>query len=114
MVTGIRWKKKKAGRSEKTYLDWKMPEIYELIHKLQPQCLVGNNHHITPLEGEDFQMFERDIPGQNEHGLSFQKPSQLPLETCATLNDSWGFDLKDNKKQDIQRVSESVGKCCRK
>lgn len=74
-----------------------MPEIYELIHKLQPQCLVGNNHHITPLEGEDFQMFERDIPGQNEHGLSFQKPSQLPLETCATLNDSWGFDLKDNK-----------------
>ncbi|HAY3507876.1 alpha-L-fucosidase [Elizabethkingia anophelis] len=89
----------KAGRSEKTYLDWKMPEIYELIHKLQPQCLVGNNHHITPLEGEDFQMFERDIPGQNEHGLSFQKPSQLPLETCATLNDSWGFDLKDNKNK---------------
>ena len=44
-----------------------------------------------------FRCSERDIPGQNEHGLSFQKPSQLPLETCATLNDSWGFDLKDNK-----------------
>lgn len=89
----------KAGRNEKTYVDWKMPEIYELIHKLQPQCLVGNNHHVSPLAGEDFQMFERDIPGENKGGLSFQKTSQLPLETCETLNGSWGFDLKDNKNK---------------
>lgn len=75
--------------------DWHMREIYDLIHKLQPQCLVGNNHHISPLPGEDFQMFEQDLPGENTNGLSFQKISNLPLETCATINNSWGFNLTD-------------------
>lgn len=35
-----------------------------LIHKLQPGCLVGNNHHQTPFAGEDIQIFERDLPGE--------------------------------------------------
>lgn len=87
---------RKKDRSDAVFVDWKMKEIYDLIHQLQPQCLVGNNHHLNPLPGEDFQMFERDLPGQNAHGLSFQKISTLPLETCATLNDSWGYSLKDN------------------
>ncbi len=75
--------------------DWHTREIYGLIHQLQPQCLVGNNHHMTPLPGEDFQMFEQDLPGENTNGLSFQKISNLPLETCATINNSWGFNLTD-------------------
>jgi alpha-L-fucosidase len=83
-------------RKDTTFVDWHIQELYTLIHQLQPDCLVGNNHHMTPIPGEDFQMFERDIPGQNAHGLSFQKVSPLPLETCATLNDSWGFTLKDD------------------
>lgn len=77
-------------------IDWHMGEIYDLIHKLQPQCLIGNNHHMTPLPGEDFQMFEQDVPGENSHGLSFQKPSSLPLETCATMNNNWGYNIKDD------------------
>jgi alpha-L-fucosidase len=77
-------------------IDWHLPEIYALIHKLQPQCLIGNNHHLSPLPGEDFQMFERDLPGENKSGLSFQSPSQqLPLETCETINNSWGFNITD-------------------
>lgn len=76
-------------------LDWKYDEIYGLIHKLQPACMIGNNHHQTPLPGEDFQMFERDLPGENKSGLSFQKTSHLPLETCETLNDSWGYNITD-------------------
>ncbi|QCX53117.1 alpha-L-fucosidase [Elizabethkingia sp. JS20170427COW] len=92
----------KKDRSNQVFVDWKMKEIYDLIHQLQPQCLVGNNHHLSPLEGEDFQMFERDLPGQNAHGLSFQEISQLPLETCATLNDSWGYSLKDNNTKSFK------------
>lgn len=76
-------------------VDWHMREIYDLIHKLQPKCLIGNNHHLTPLPGEDFQMFEQDVPGENNSGLSFQKISTLPLETCATMNNSWGFNITD-------------------
>ncbi|NCW88577.1 MAG: alpha-L-fucosidase, partial [Chitinophagia bacterium] len=49
-------------------IDWKYDEIYSLIHRLQPTCLIGNNHHLTPFLGEDFQMFEKDLPGQNKSG----------------------------------------------
>jgi len=83
-----------ADRSPR--IDWHLPEIYALIHRLQPNCLIGNNHHLDPIPGEDFQMFEKDLPGQNNSGLSFQKPSeQLPLETCETINNSWGFNITD-------------------
>ncbi|MBS1627791.1 MAG: alpha-L-fucosidase [Bacteroidetes bacterium] len=77
-------------------INWKYDEIYSLIHKLQPACLIGNNHHLTPFAGEDFQMFEKDLPGENKGGLSFQKPSEMmPLETCETINNSWGFNITD-------------------
>jgi alpha-L-fucosidase len=67
--------------------------------------MVGNNHHLSPLEGEDFQMFERDLPGENHSGLSFQKPSQdLPLETCETLNDSWGYNITDRRYKNVKQV----------
>lgn len=83
-----------ADRSPK--IDWHLPEIYALIHRIQPNCLIGNNHHLDPIPGEDFQMFEKDLPGQNSSGLSFQKPSeQLPVETCETINNSWGFNITD-------------------
>lgn len=74
---------------------WNLYEQYELIHTLQPSCLIGNNHHKTPFEGEDMQIFERDIPGQNEFGLSGQEISRLPLETCQTMNRSWGYRITD-------------------
>src|SRR5690606_10043391 len=88
-------------------IDWKYDEIYGLIHRLQPQCLVGNNHHLTPFPGEDFQMFEKDLPHQNRSGLNFQTPSdELPLETCETINGSWGFNLTDTAyKSNRQLIS---------
>lgn len=79
-------------------IDWKYDEIYSLIHRLQPACLIGNNHHQTPFPGEDFQMFEKDLPGQNKSGLSYQQPSdELPLETCETMNGSWGYNITDTR-----------------
>lgn len=90
-------------------IDWHLPEIYALIHKIQPACLIGNNHHLSPLPGEDFQMFEKDLPGQNKSGLSFQKPSdQLPLETCETMNNSWGFDIKDDNYKTLNTLVHYV------
>lgn len=86
-------------------VDWHLTEIYALIHHLQPQCLIGNNHHMSPLPGEDFQMFEKDLPGQNKSGLSFQKASEkLPLETCETMNNSWGFNIKDDNYKSVPAI----------
>jgi alpha-L-fucosidase len=91
-------------RKDTLYADWHIRELYDLIHRLQPQCLVGNNHHLAPLAGEDFQMFEGDVPGKNTSGLNFQKISQLPLETCATLNNSWGYNAKDSNYKTLQQI----------
>ncbi|WP_303014159.1 alpha-L-fucosidase [uncultured Bacteroides sp.] len=75
--------------------DWKLSEQYALIHKLQPGCLIGNNHHRAPFAGEDIQIFERDLPGENTAGLSGQEVSRLPLETCETMNGMWGYKITD-------------------
>ena len=75
--------------------DWQLREQYDLIHRLQPACLVGNNHHQSPFAGEDIQIFERDLPGENKAGLSGQEVSRLPLETCETMNGMWGYKLVD-------------------
>ncbi len=84
------------GYWDKPDANWRLRQTYDLIHELQPQALVGSNHHGTPLPGEDFQMFEKDLPGHNESGYSEGvKVSPLPLETCETINGSWGFNLLD-------------------
>lgn len=75
--------------------DWQLEEQYALIHRLQPACLIGNNHHQTPYAGEDIQIFERDVPGENTAGLSGQAVSRLPLETCQTMNGMWGYKVRD-------------------
>ena len=81
---------------------WNLPNQYALIHKLQPGCLIGNNHHMDPYPGEDIQIFERDIPGQNLYGYSEQAISQvLPLETCQTMNRSWGYRITDNHYKSV-------------
>jgi alpha-L-fucosidase len=85
-------------------VDWHFREIYDLIHKLQPQCLVGNNHHITPLPGEDFQMFEKDLPGSNSTGFGGAPVSKLPLETCETMNNSWGFNITDTSYKTVKQI----------
>lgn len=80
--------------------DWHLPEQYALIHSLQPGCMVANNHHQSPFEGEDIQIFERDLPGENTAGLSGQSVSSLPLETCNTMNGMWGYKIKDQNYKD--------------
>lgn len=84
-------------KSLQSKVNWHYDEIYPLIHKLQPQCLISNNHHLTPIPGEDFQAFEKDLPGNNTTGFGGASVSQLPLETCETMNDAWGYNMTDRK-----------------
>ena len=94
------------GHADRTSrIDWKYDELYSLIHRLQPACLIGNNHHLTPFPGEDFQLFEKDLPGQNKNGLSFQEVSQsMPLETCETMNNSWGYNITDKQYKSTKTI----------
>jgi len=75
---------------------WDLAGTYRLIHELQPGAMVGNNHHVDPFPGEDFQMFEQDLPGENAAGFNKVGASaKLPLETCLTINRSWGYNSRD-------------------
>jgi alpha-L-fucosidase len=94
--------------------DWRLRRTYGLIHKHQPHALIGNNHHLAPFEGEDFQMFEKDLPGQNTSGFSGEaKIGALPLETCDTINGAWGYNSSDKRfkstRQLIQYLAKSAG-----
>lgn len=84
--------------------DWQLDEQYAMIHRLQPACLIGNNHHDTTNPGEDIQIFERDIPGENKAGLSGQEISRLPLETCQTMNGMWGYKLVDQNYKSTETL----------
>ena len=102
------------GMWDKKDADWRLEKTYKLIHELQPGALIGSNHHVTPFEGEDFQMFEKDLPGHNTTGFSPEQTiGSLPKETCETINHSWGFNLKDNrhktKKDIVQYIVKAAG-----
>jgi len=86
------------GWWDKPDADWRLERTYKLIHDLQPQALVGANHHRRPFPGEDFQMFEKDLPGRNTAGFNDRSEvGDLPLETCETINGAWGFNANDKR-----------------
>lgn len=87
------------GHWDKKNTNWHYDEIYKLVHELQPQCLIGNNHHESVKEGEDFQMFEKDLPGKATQRFASKAEDigTLPKEVCETINGSWGFNIRDNK-----------------
>ena len=72
---------------------------------MRAEVVIGNNHHVLPFEGEGFQTFERDLPGKNTAGYNTTDIGTLPLETCDTMNGSWGFSASD---QDFKSVTELV------
>ena len=93
-----------VDKTLKAKVNWHYDEIYSLIHQLQPKCLISNNHHLTPIAGEDFQAFEKDLPGHNTTGFGGASISELPLETCETMNDSWGFNITDRNYKSVKRL----------
>ncbi|MFD0793328.1 alpha-L-fucosidase [Mucilaginibacter litoreus] len=93
------------GDWERRNVNWHYDEIYGLIHRLNPAIMIGNNHHLAPKDGEDFQMFEKDLPGENHTGFSGDsKIGALPLETCETINGSWGFNINDNTFKSSKQI----------
>lgn len=109
------WDKQPEDRQEWKTI-WDLDRQYELIHRLQPSCLIGSNHHRQPFEGEDIQMFERDVPGETLNGYTDgQEVSALPLETCQTIGFNWGYDISKNDKfkpasELIQLLARTAGK----
>jgi len=89
--------------------DWDLEGTYKLIHELQPSALVGNNHHVAPFPGEDFQIFEQDLPGKNTAGFNkAEATTALPLETCLTINRSWGYNAGDDHYKSVEEIVHAL------
>lgn len=85
--------------------NWRLDETYALIHRLRPAALIGSNHHKRPFPGEDFQMFEKDLPGHNTAGFSGDAEiGNLPLEYCDTISGAWGFNINDRSYKDTRTL----------
>jgi alpha-L-fucosidase len=90
------------GMWDKKDAQWRLEKTYRLIHRLQPATLIGSNHHVTPYPGEDFQMFEKDLPGQNTAGFNRAEISALPLEAANTINGAWGYNADDQRHKSVR------------
>ncbi len=102
------------GMWDKPDADWRIAKTYGLIHSLQPSALVGSNHHLKPFDGEDFQMFEKDLPGSKTAEFNAKSEiGNLPLETCDTINGAWGYNAGDKRfktsTQLIQYLVKAAG-----
>ena len=89
------------GMWDKPDSDWRLGTTYRLIHELQPQAMIGSNHHRTPFKGEDFQMFEKGLPGEDPYSKD-GSVSALSLETCETINNSWGYNENDKRFKSVR------------
>ncbi|HLK69814.1 MAG TPA: alpha-L-fucosidase [Bryobacteraceae bacterium] len=99
------------GIWDKRGADWRLRRTYDLIHKLQPAAMAGNNHHLPPFAGEDFQMFEKDLPGGNTAGFNSEsKIGNLPLETCETINGAWGYNSEDHNYKSTRQLVHYLAK----
>ncbi len=90
---------------------WKYDEIYKLIHDLQPGCMIVNNHHLSPFPGEDYQTFERDLPGENKGGGFSADASiadELPLETSDIMGKSWGYVSNDTINRSVKELVQQL------
>ena len=100
-------------RKDEVPFDWRMPEFYDYIHSINPDCLICNNHHIAPIDGEDYQTFERDLPGRNTAGFSEgQEVSEIiPIEMCQTMNHSWGYSVADQDYKSVGTLIRLLAQC---
>jgi alpha-L-fucosidase len=99
------------GWWDKPDADWHLDRTYRLIHSLQPTALIGNNHHRLPFPGEDFQMFEKDLPGQKTAEFNAtSEVGQLPLETCDTISNAWGYNKTDRHFKSTARLIQYLAR----
>ncbi|MBK8025066.1 MAG: alpha-L-fucosidase [Chloroflexi bacterium] len=82
--------------------------LYNMIHELQPDAVVLNNHHQTPQPGEDIQGYEQDLPDSNTTGWNRAAISDRPLEVCMTINDHWGYSAADRNHKTTRHLIHTL------
>ena len=85
-------------------VDWRMKETYDLIHKNLPHSMIGNNRFSVPQYGEDYQVFERSLPGHDTYEANTKTVSKYPLESADTMNKHWGYNEEDSDFKSVKQL----------
>lgn len=87
------------GDWEQSAAMWRAPEIRKMIFDLNPAAIInsrlaGYGDYATP-----------------EQGLPRKRPQAGPWELCMTINDSWGYQGKDNNYKSPSQVIRIFAEC---
>jgi alpha-L-fucosidase len=86
---------------------YNLAAIYDLIHALQPDAMVTNNHHVLPLKGEDYQVWELDMPGENTIGWNTTEIGTLPTAVWWNLNSGWGYQPANHCVKSVETLLDT-------
>jgi alpha-L-fucosidase len=83
---------------------WDLAGTYDLIHELQPDAVITNNTHVPPLRGEDYQIWELDLPGQNKAGFNCTEVGNKPTACWWNLNTGWSYQPWNHNVQSAEEI----------
>jgi alpha-L-fucosidase len=89
---------------------WNLADTYDLIHQLQPDAMIANNTHIPPLPGEDYQVWELDLPGENTVGFNCTQVGDKPTACWWNLNTGWSYQPWNHNVKSADEVLETYQK----
>ena len=89
---------------------WDLAGTYDLIHQLQPHAVVTNNTHILPLRGEDYQVWELDMPGENTTGFNTTEIGDKPKAVWWNLNAGWAYAPRTHAVKSAETLVQTFRK----
>ena len=88
-------------------------EIYDMIHTLQPEAVITNNHHVLPLPGEDYQVWELDYPGEDTVGWNCHAIGPTPQAVWWNLNAGWSYQPYRHQLKSYDQILLTYQRCRR-
>jgi alpha-L-fucosidase len=93
---------------------WDLAGAYSLIHQLQPEAVVANNTHVLPLPGEDYQVWELDMPGENTIGFNTTQVGERPSAAWWNLNSGWAYAPRSQAVKSPELILQTLLKAWNK
>jgi alpha-L-fucosidase len=91
---------------------WPLTELYDLIHRLQPDAMITNNHHVLPLPGEDYQVWEIDMPGENTTGFNCTEiGDKAKMAWITSTANAWCWQRNRDDYKTAAEVAARLAKC---
>ncbi|MFC1996402.1 alpha-L-fucosidase [Chloroflexota bacterium] len=93
---------------------WDLAGTYDLIHELQPHAVITNNTHVPPIPGEDYQVWELDLPGENTIGFNTTEVGDKATACWWNLNAGWSYQPWNHALKSAEEIVDVYRRACEK